>query len=324
MLRTFLAPALAPVLAAFLLLPHAAAAQETQANPYGFTQDYDPDPAMWVLADEDTTIYMLGTFHALPRGFEWRSERLESVIAEADALYLETTDFDLSLEAVDVDTKLVERLSRRELTSDRLSAEGAERWRQLVHLSGQDFATVDEMPLLLALLTMGTITGEAAFASSYLYGVETVLEREFRASNRPIFAIEDSGAVMYSLIRMDGDNLLAELDSRLQAWDGKQVASFYDADYVEVTGDAFWEAEHNWARGIVADDFDLGFGDGAINDAFSVNLLDRRNAQWAEWVEAKLEEPGTILLAVGAGHFEGDASLLEMLEARGLVAQRIE
>lgn len=321
MFRLFLASAFA---IAFLLFPQTATGQQVAADRYAFTQDYEPNPAMWILADEDTTIYMLGTFHALPRNFEWRSERLDAVIDQVDALYLETTNYDLTQEVIDVDAKLFERLLQRDPTSERLSDDAKTQWEELIRLSGQDFQTIDEMPILLALLTMGTVTGEAAYLSSYLYGVETVLEREFRASDRPIYAIEDSGAVMYSLIRMDGENLIAELDSRLQAWDGKQIASFYDEDYVEETGDAFWQAEHDWARGIVADEFDLGFGDGPIGTAFSVNLLDRRNAQWAEWVEAKLEEPGTILLAVGAGHFEGEASLLEMLEARGLIAQRIE
>ena len=329
MKRRFAATLLVPlaflaILAQPAFAQQAAADRANSADPYAFTQDYEPDPAMWVLADEDTTIYMLGTFHALPPDFRWRSERLDRVVAEVDALYVETSDFDMSLEQVDIAAKFEARLARRLPTSQRLSESGRARWRELVRLSGQDFTAIDEMPLLIALLTMGTSVGEEAWLSSYLYGVETVLEDEFATSGRPIRAIEDSGAVMYSLLRLDGDELMAELDARLGAWNGKQLGSFYDANYVAETGNAFWREEHRWARGIVGDEFDLGFGDGAIGRAFQYNLLERRNALWAEWVEAKLDEPGSILLAVGAGHFEGDESLLVILAKRGLVAERIE
>ena len=73
----------------------------------------------------------------------------------------------------------------------------------------------------------------------------------------------------------------------------------------------------------MADDFDLGFGDGKIGAAFREVLLNRRNRQWAAWLDERLDQPGTVLLAVGAGHFEGADSLLVWLEERGLKARRI-
>src|SRR3546814_11116375 len=32
-------------------------------------------PAMWLVADDDTKIYILGTMHALPRGTDWDAGR---------------------------------------------------------------------------------------------------------------------------------------------------------------------------------------------------------------------------------------------------------
>ncbi|QZH74850.1 MAG: TraB/GumN family protein [Erythrobacter sp.] len=321
MTKPFLRRAM-PLFAA-LLLAVPAAAQDSGDGLYAFTQDYEPAPALWRLSDEDTTLYLLGTFHALPRGFEWRSAQLDAIIEEADVLVVESSDFGAEPDAIDVDAKLTARLQRRLPTSSRLSAPGAARWRQLVAMSGHDFVSIDSMPLLLGLLTMG-MTGGGPDTSSPLYGVETVLEREFLSRDRPILTIEDSGGVMYSLLRLDNSELVGELEAKLSDWDGKSLGHFFNTDYVEETGDAYWVEEHNWARGVVADDFDMGFGDGPIGQAFDFNLLARRNADWAAWLEARLAVPGTALVAVGSGHFEGEESLLAMIERRGLVAERID
>src|SRR3546814_13215263 len=45
---------------------------------------------MWKLADADTTIYLFGTIHLLPKGLEWRTPAIEKAVAASDALVLET------------------------------------------------------------------------------------------------------------------------------------------------------------------------------------------------------------------------------------------
>src|SRR4029453_2830446 len=47
-------------------------------------------PAMWKVADEDTTIYLFGTIHLLPKGTEWRSPTFDKAAAGSDTLVLET------------------------------------------------------------------------------------------------------------------------------------------------------------------------------------------------------------------------------------------
>ncbi|MEO1189772.1 MAG: TraB/GumN family protein, partial [Pseudomonadota bacterium] len=46
-------------------------------------------PAMWTLADDDTTIHMFGTVHLLRPELEWRSEALDQAIADADTIVFE-------------------------------------------------------------------------------------------------------------------------------------------------------------------------------------------------------------------------------------------
>jgi uncharacterized protein YbaP (TraB family) len=47
-----------------------------------------------------------------------------------------------------------------------------------------------------------------------------------------------------------------------------------------------------------------------------------RNAAWTDWIVHRLDKPGTVFLAVGAGHFAGKDSVLDMLKRRGFKWKR--
>ena len=53
-------------------------------------------------------------------------------------------------------------------------------------------------------------------------------------------------------------------------------------------------------------------------------LLTRRNKAWAEWINARLDKPGTVFMAVGAGHLAGPDSVQEQLSVRGLATTRLQ
>ena len=63
----------------------------------------------------------------------------------------------------------------------------------------------------------------------------------------------------------------------------------------------------------IADSFNRDLGD---SPELKSNLMDKRNANWAGWVKGRLDQPGTVLVAVGAGHLAGDGSVLSLLENR--------
>ena len=47
-----------------------------------------------------------------------------------------------------------------------------------------------------------------------------------------------------------------------------------------------------------------------------------RNTRWAEWIADRMDRPGTVFVAVGAGHLAGDDSVQAALRQQGLSAQR--
>ena len=52
-------------------------------------------------------------------------------------------------------------------------------------------------------------------------------------------------------------------------------------------------------------------------------MFTERNDRWADWIRARMQAPGTVFVAVGAGHLAGPDSLLVRLAQRGIPSQRI-
>jgi hypothetical protein len=52
-------------------------------------------------------------------------------------------------------------------------------------------------------------------------------------------------------------------------------------------------------------------------------LFTERNTRWADWIRARMQAPGTVFVAVGAGHLAGPDSVLVRLGERGIPSQRV-
>jgi len=47
-------------------------------------------PALWQVSDKDTTVYLFGTIHLLPRESQWRTAKLDDAVQKSQTLVLET------------------------------------------------------------------------------------------------------------------------------------------------------------------------------------------------------------------------------------------
>ena len=52
-------------------------------------------------------------------------------------------------------------------------------------------------------------------------------------------------------------------------------------------------------------------------------MFTERNARWADWIAARLQTPGTVFVAVGAGHLAGKDSVLVRLGEKGIDSRRV-
>jgi uncharacterized protein YbaP (TraB family) len=57
-------------------------------------------------------------------------------------------------------------------------------------------------------------------------------------------------------------------------------------------------------------------------DTYRMMFTDR-NGRWADWIAARMQTPGTVFVAVGAGHLAGKDSLLVRLAQKGIDSTRV-
>lgn len=309
----------APIAAAPPICPKIHAFNQTPWQASVPVQDYEPAPALWKLADADTTIYIFGTYHVLPEGFRWRTPLLDRIIADADEVVFESRDeeedADAAVSAEELQFMTLMMQYRSELPlSQRIAERNRDKLVRLLDLAGIARDQIEYAPPMFTMFAIAVATSEAEGSVREL-GVETVIEAAFKESGRPISAIEDPIAVMRNLFAIDEAQLIAMIDDGLDEWDGCNLVD---------PGAAYWSSEHQWAQGKLDGAEFAEMMEDPFFQAFYQVLLADRNRAWTDWLAARMERPGELLLAVGAGHMEGPDSVILMLEQRGLSAERIQ
>jgi len=136
-------------------------------------------------------------------------------------------------------------------------------------------------------------------------GVESVLEAEGRAAGKAFAYLET--------IREQADalDLLSE-----QA----QIEMLYNSALIldESTQLLNWMVEE-WADGDAAGLAVLAAtpDEAGLSRSLYEALLVRRNRKWVPRIEAMLDSPGTVFVAVGAAHLVGPDSVIAIMRARG-------
>src|SRR5215207_2822 len=49
-----------------------------------------PEPALWRVSAGESTVYLFGSIHMLPRDWAWRTKAIDAVIRSSDAFVFET------------------------------------------------------------------------------------------------------------------------------------------------------------------------------------------------------------------------------------------
>ncbi len=274
-------------------------AAQAQTPPAGAA----PGPALWRVGDEDTTIYLFGTVHALPQGKPWFDGRIERAFTEASELVTEVdvSDQTASSEAMQRAGLLGPGESLRAMMAedDRRQFEAA-----LVSL-GLPVAALDPMEPWLAALTLSLLPllRQGYQAES---GVEMALTA--RAAGKQRGALETVGQQIELFDGMPIEAQLTFLDRTVEAMpEAKTSLDAMVAEWIEGDADALAEL------------LNAELDDPVLYE----RLLTQRNAQWAGWIEQRLQQPGTVFVAVGAGHLAGADSVQAQLAARGLEVERI-
>ena len=262
-----------------------------------------PGPALWEVADEDTTIYLFGTVHALPQSTTWFDGRIERAFDSADEL---VTEIDMSsaagsAQALQSASALPEGQTLRGLmnAADRQQYEAA-----LVGL-GLPVEALDRYEPWFAAMTLSLLP---LLRSGYDTQSGVELSLSGRSSEKKHGALETIEQQVALFDTLPQEAQLKFLDETVEKLD--QATSTLDAMVAEwLKGDAVE----------LANMLNAEMTDPVLYD----RLLTERNANWAGWIENRMAQPGTVFIAVGAGHLAGKGSVQDQLKARGLRVKRV-
>ncbi len=267
-----------------------------------------PRPALWKLADKDTTIYLFGTIHVLPKDLAWRTGELERAIAASDTLVLETELGSDPLAAAQTMMKLAVSPGLPPI-AERVPEDQREKLRKVIAAAGVPEKALDRMETWAAALTLLAVNARQMGLSADA-GVERGLNATYKRANKPIRGLETAEQQFGYFDALSEEAQRALLVGML---DDPAAA---DAEFQAMV--KAWKSGDTRA---IARTFD---SETALSPELREVLMKRRNAAWADWLAKRLDQPGTVLVAVGAGHLAGKDSVQQMLRSRGLRTMRVQ
>ena len=266
----------------------------------------DADPALWLIRDEDTTIYLFGTVHILKPGMTWFDEAVKDSFEASDELVIEMIKPDPTVMMKIVNDLAIDKtgVSLR----DKLAAEDRTHYEETLTRWTVPVAAFDALDPWFASVNLSLIPlMRSGYATDQ--GVEEALLSHAAARKIAITGLETPEQQLGFF-----DNLPEEVQIRFLN---------FTVDTIDGAAEGMEQMVIEWANGNVdalGELMNAGLEDRILYETLLVN----RNKSWADWVEQRMQQPGTIFLAVGAGHLAGDSSLQALLAKKGLVAKRIE
>jgi hypothetical protein len=268
-----------------------------------------PRPAMWQVSDADTTIYLFGTIHLLPRNYAWRTSRFDKAVAGSQSLVVETIIDESNPMAVAAQLARLGFRPGLPPIAQRVPPEKRPQLAAAIAKTGLPAMAFDRMESwAAAFMLLGTQFKELGLVGDQ--GVEAVLKKAFTQAGKPIGQLE-SNVEQLSLF-----------DSLPEA---AQRALLEGA--IEAPGDVrvqFQQMLAAWSRGDVASIARSFNEDMASSPELRDALIRRRNANWSNWIARRMAAPGTVFVAVGAGHLAGPESVQRYLESRGYRVRRLQ
>lgn len=264
-------------------------------------------PALWVVKDADTTLYLFGTIHLLPKNADWHYDALDHALAQSDALVVEITDDNPANM-----TALVLRLGidAAHPLSSLLSSSDFHRLDLAARKAGLPGTTaLNVMRPWLATLTL-TLAPLTKAGLDPARGVDRQLRDMMTKAGKPVRALETAEQQIH---------FLADMPTAMQLDMLRQTVR--EADHASIELQALLDA---WQAG---DDAGIARLENDLmkreTPALYQRLLVQRNAAWAGRIKAMLDTPGTVFIAVGAAHLAGPDSVQAQLEKLGISSTRV-
>ncbi|AYG96013.1 TraB/GumN family protein [Brevundimonas naejangsanensis] len=266
-----------------------------------------PAPALWVVRDHDSTIYLFGTIHFVKPEQAWRSEPVDAAFTTSTRLILEVAD-------PEDQAAVAPLIPRYGLTPDRplsslLSSEELQRLDAAAAAIGGSAAQMDIMrPWLAGVMLSSAGLVRNGYAPGA--GVDVLLRAQARADAKPIEGLETPEQQVRMLAGFPEEGQIAFL---------KKTLDDFHKPPVELD-----RLAHAWAAGdvdAIADITLKPMREG--NERLYQILIVERNQRWARQIADLLDGSGTVFVAVGALHLAGEDSVQAILREGGIDIKRL-
>jgi len=239
----------------------------------------DASPAMFVVRDADTTVYIFGTFHALDGRSEWFRDRVKAAFDDSGELVLET-----------------------------VIPDGPVRVRS--QFRGP---AVTPSASFLATTRMAISAGKSQ-GMQVGNGADNVLRHIAEAEGKPVSGLETLELQLSMFNRMPAAK---------SAPAPKPGDPIEEHDQMQDLTKAMAAMQDAWKHGDQSVFVKmLTQLEKASPDTYRV-MFTERNTRWADWIAGRMQTPGTVFVAVGAGHLAGKDSLLVHLAQLGITSARL-
>ena len=239
----------------------------------------DASPAMFVVRDADTTVYIFGTFHALDGKTEWFRDRVKSAFDNSNELVLET-----------------------------VIPDGPIRLRP--QFRGP---AVTPSASFLATTRMAISAGKSQ-GMQVGNGADNVLRHIAEAEGKPVEGLETLELQLNMFNRMPAARAVPAPKAGEPVDEGNRM---------EAMNRVMAEMQSAWKHGDQSVFVRmLGQLEQGAPDTYRM-MFTERNARWADWIAGRMQTPGTVFVAVGAGHLAGKDSLLVRLAEHGIPSARL-
>jgi uncharacterized protein YbaP (TraB family) len=266
-------------------------------------------PALWSVSDADTTVYLFGTIHLLPEKYEWRSAKFDAAVSGSQELVVETIVDDKNPTALMAALASMAFSPNLPPLAQRVPPKKRAVLAAAVKESGIPPSAFDRMETwAAAFMLLGNQYKALGLKGGE--GVEAVLRSSFTAQGKPIGELETNAQ------QLGFFDALPEHAQR-QLLEGA-------IETPEDTGKDFRNMLNSWVKGDVAAIARSFNHDLAASPELKEALIARRNANWRGWVEQRMAKPGSVLIAVGAGHLAGPGSVVDLLKRDGYKVQRVQ
>ena len=266
-------------------------------------------PALWAVSDADTTVYLFGTIHLLPPNYKWRTAKFDQAVAGSQQLMLETiVDENDPQELMTALAGLafspgLPPIAERVPAAKRAALEAS------IKKSGLPRPVFDRMETwAAAFMLLGNQFKDLGLKNGE--GVEAVLRNSFKSQGKAIGQLESNREQLSFFDVLPEAAQRALLEGAIEDPKGMK--------------EDFGRMLAAWARGdvnAIAASFNRDLAD---SPELKQALLVRRNANWSRWVEQRMATPGSVMVAVGAGHLAGNSSVVEMLKRGGYKVRRVQ